>query len=67
LIPANDPLSRRVDVPTVVAESQRVAKPRAPPETPVAVIPSVDVDTQRVDVPVDQSTCPSVPVALDAS
>ena len=51
LIPATVPLSRSVDVPTVVADSHRVAKPRAPPERD-DVIPSVDVATQRVLVPV---------------
>ena len=37
LIPAKTPLSRSVDVPSVLFESQRVAKPKAPPATPEAV------------------------------
>ena len=53
LIPATVPLSRSVDVPRVVAVNQRVANPRAPPDTPEAVTPSVDVATHRVEVPVD--------------
>ena len=54
LTPRTVPLSIRVEVPRVVAESQRVAKPKEPPATPVLVIPSDEVDTQSVDVPVDQ-------------
>ena len=52
LIPATVPLSRRVEVPSVVAESQRVAKPVEPPVRDEA-IPRDYVATQRVDVPVD--------------
>jgi hypothetical protein len=62
LIPATTPLSRSVDVPSVVAESQRVAKPVAPPDTD-AVRPRVEVATQRVLVPVACNTIPRVPVA----
>ena len=51
LIPATVPLSRRIELPIVVADNQRVAKPDEPPDT-VAVILSDDVDTQRVEVPV---------------
>jgi hypothetical protein len=67
LIPVKTPLSRRVDVPRVVAESQRVANPSWPPATPLAVTPSDEVATHLVDVPVDWSTIPRVPVALAAS
>jgi hypothetical protein len=63
LIPATVPLSRRVDVPRVVAVSQRVPKPEKPPATPVETTPSVDVATQRVLVPVAWSTIPRVPIA----
>jgi hypothetical protein len=51
LIPDTVPLSRRVEVPRVEAVNQRVAKPRAPPVRD-AVIPSVDVATHLVVVPV---------------
>ena len=67
MIPENTPLSRSEEVPRVVAVSQRVAKPKVPPFTPVAVIPSDDVATQRVEVPVVWRTIPRVPVLLDAS
>lgn len=63
LIPATVPLSRRDEVPSVVAVSQRVAKPTAPP----LIRPRVDVATQRVDVAVDWSTIPRDPVALTPS
>jgi hypothetical protein len=66
LIPANTPLSTSVEVPRVLFVSQRVANPIVPPDT-APTIPSDDVETHCVDDPVDQSTCPSVPVALDPS
>jgi len=66
LIPATVPLSRSVEVPRVVVVSQRVAKPRAPPVRD-EVIPSVDVATHLVVVPVVWSTIPRVPVALAES
>jgi hypothetical protein len=53
LMPNTVPLSSKVEVPSVVAESQRVAYPSTPPVIPDE-IPRDDVDTQRVDVPVDQ-------------
>ena len=52
LIPATVPLSRSVDVPSVVAVNHREAKPNVPPERDPD-IPRVDVATQRVLVPVD--------------
>jgi hypothetical protein len=64
LIPATVPLSRSVDVPRVDAVSQRVAKPRAPPDTPTAVTPRVDVETHFVVVPVVWRIIPRVPVAF---
>ena len=63
LIPATVPLSRSVDVPRVVADNHREAKPNVPPERDPE-IPRDDVATQRVLVPVACSTIPSVPVAL---
>jgi hypothetical protein len=55
LIPNTVPLSSRVDVPRVVADNHLVAKPNTPPDTPAPPdIPRDDVDTQRVEVPVDQ-------------
>ncbi len=55
LIPATIPLSSSEDVPSVVADNHLVANPNSPPVTPAPpVIPRDDVDTQRVDVPVDQ-------------
>ena len=62
LIPANDPLSRSVDVPRVVAVNQRVAKPIAPP-----VIEVAELVTHLVLVPVDCRIIPDVPVALEES
>jgi hypothetical protein len=57
LIPSTVPLSKRVEVPSVVGESHLVAKPNTPPVTPAPpVIPRDEVDTQRVDVPVDHSS-----------
>jgi hypothetical protein len=52
LIPAIVPLSIRVEVPRVVADSHRVAKPDWPPVMVDAEIPRVEVATQRVVVPV---------------
>jgi hypothetical protein len=52
LIPATTPLSRRVEVPRVVAVNQRVAKPVEPPKTPLLVRPRVLVATHLVVVPV---------------
>ena len=52
LIPATTPLSRSVEVPTVVAVNQRVANPNVPPNTPLLVRPNVEVATHFVDVPV---------------
>jgi hypothetical protein len=60
-------LSIRVEVPRVVDVSQRVAYPKAPPVTPALVRPSDDVATHDVDVPVERSTIPYVPEALEAS
>ena len=48
------PLSKIVEVPSVVEFNHRVVNPFCPPETPVAIIPKLDVETQRVEVPVDQ-------------
>ena len=48
------PLSIRVEVPSVVADNHRVAYPNAPPNTPLLVRPSVEVDTHCVDVPVER-------------
>ena len=45
LIPRTEPLSIKVEVPRVFEVNQRVAHPKAPPETPVAVIPREEVDT----------------------
>ena len=55
LIPATVPLSRSVDVPSVVSVNQRVAKPTAPPVND-AERPSDEVATHCVEVPVDQRT-----------
>jgi hypothetical protein len=52
LIPSTVPLSISVEVPTVDEVNQRVAYPKAPPATPLAITPRVEVATQRVDVPV---------------
>lgn len=54
LIPRTEPLSIKVEVPRVLAVNQRVAHPKDPPETPVAVIPREEVDTHSVEVPVAQ-------------
>jgi hypothetical protein len=61
LIPATVPLSRRVEVPRVVDVNHRVANPVVPPET-TAVIPSVEVATHLVVVPVVWRSIPRVPV-----
>lgn len=63
LIPATVPLSTKVEVPRVVADSHRVAKPDWPPVIVEAESPRVDVATQRVVVPVVCSTIPRVPEA----
>ena len=63
LTPRTVPLSIRVEVPRVVAESQRVAYPNAPPVR-LLPIPSEDVDTHCVLVPVERRTCPGVPEAF---
>ena len=63
LTPRTVPLSIRVEVPRVVAESQRVAYPNAPPVR-LLPIPSDDVDTHCVLVPVERRTCPTVPEAF---
>ena len=63
-MPATVPLSKRVEVPRVVEVNQRVAKPRAPPDTPDEVSPKVDVATHLVEVPVVWSTIPKVPDAF---
>jgi hypothetical protein len=55
LIPATVPLSMLTPEPRVVGDVQRVRRPVVPPDTE-AVIPSDEVATHRVDVPVDQST-----------
>ncbi len=65
LIPVNTPLSKKVEVARVLAPVKRARYPSAPPDTPAPpVIPREDVDTHRVDVPVDQRSCPRVPEAL---
>ena len=64
LTPRTVPLSIRVEVPTVAAESHRVAYPNAPPRTPTLVRPRDDVATHCVDVPVERRSCPRVPEAL---
>ena len=53
LTPSTVPLSIRVEVPSVEEVSHLVAKPNVPPVTPDAVTASVEVATQRVEVPVD--------------
>ena len=63
LTPRTVPLSMSVEVPRVVEVSHRVAKPRAPPEM-LDTGPSVEVATHLVEVPVDCSTIPRVPIAL---
>ena len=63
LTPRTVPLSIRVEVPRVVAESQRVAKPKEPPVR-LLPIPSDEVDTHCVLVPVERRTCPTVPEAF---
>jgi hypothetical protein len=63
LTPETVPLSRNRPVVSDVAEAQRVRNPVVPPDTE-AVIPRDEVATQRVDVPVDQRTCPNVPDAV---
>jgi hypothetical protein len=51
--------------PTAVGESQRVTKPVRPPESDAEpLIPSDDVATHLVDVPVVWSTIPRVPDAF---
>jgi hypothetical protein len=55
LIPVTVPLSKNVEVPTDVADNQRVAKPRVPPLSE-DTIPNVEVATHLVDVPVVQRT-----------
>ena len=52
LIPATVPLSRMREAPRVLAVTQRVANPVVPPVIVVAAIPSDDVDTHLVVVPV---------------
>ena len=64
LTPNTVPLSIRVEVPTVEADSQRVAYPKAPPVTPTAVIARDEVATHLVDVPIDWRIIPWVPVEL---
>jgi len=67
LIPATIPLSSKVEVPNVVGVSHLVANPYSPPVTPAPIppcIPRVEVATQRVEVPVDHSTWPTVPAVL---
>ena len=68
LTPATVPSSRRRPVERVVSESQRVKNPGRPPDTPgPPVMPSVEVATHLVDVPVAWSTIPSVPEAFTLS
>jgi hypothetical protein len=63
LIPATTPLSTSVEVPSVVADSQRVAYPKRPPDSDPE-IPREDVAVHLVDVPIERRTIPCVPVAL---
>jgi hypothetical protein len=63
LIPAITPLSRNVEVPIVVGDSQRVTNPKAPPESD-ALSPRDDVAIQRVEVPVDIRSDPPAPMLL---
>ena len=66
--PSTAPLSKRVLVERVFAEINLATKPLIPPVTPLPpVIPSEDVEIQRVLVPVESNTCPNVPVALAPS
>ena len=68
LMPDTTPLSRKRPVERPVEEVQRARYPVVPPVTPVEVErPSDEVATQSVEVPVDQSTCPTVPDALVVS
>jgi hypothetical protein len=61
--PATKPLSMKRPVERVVGDVQRARRPFEPPAR-AAVIPSDDVATQRVDVPIDWRTIPRVPVEL---
>jgi hypothetical protein len=62
LTPSTVPLSMSLDAVTVVVVSHLVANPRVPPDTPLATTPRDDVATHRVEVPVDWSTIPRVPL-----
>ena len=66
LTPDTTALSIRVPIPKVLADTQRDINPVVPPETE-AVMLSDDVATQRVDVPVDCRSIPSVPDAFVVS
>ena len=65
LMPATVPLSAKRLFVRDVGDVQRARNPLIPPER--LEIPSVDVATQRVEVPVVWSTMPRVPVALRPS
>ena len=60
--PETVPLSRRIPDVRDVGVNHVATFPIVPPDNPV--IPREDVATHSVEVPVDQSTCPSVPEAL---
>lgn len=64
LIPRTEPLSIKVEVPRVFEVNQRVAHPKAPPVMVEAAMLSDDVDTQRVELPVDCRIIPKVPEAF---
>ena len=67
LIPVTAPLSIKVEVPRVVEVNQRVAYPKAPPDTPEAVRPRDVVATHFVLVPVVWRSIPEVPGRLKES
>jgi hypothetical protein len=62
LIPATVPLSIEIPVPSVVGDVHLVRSPVTPPVSEDE-IPSDEVATHCVDVPVDQRTWPRVPEA----
>jgi hypothetical protein len=63
--PATVPLSLNNPVAKDVGEVNRARNPLVPPVTPV--IPNVEVETQRVEVPVAQRSWPRVPDAFTES
>ena len=60
--PATVPLSWKSPVDNVVGDVHLASNPFTPPERDE--IPRDDVDVQIVEVPVERSTCPFVPLAL---